>query len=86
MGLFMVNALLRRRGQALVVVSLDRPDGPMCRHTPVDVAEAVRQLVAGEVPVDHLITARLPMSELRTALEMVADRTTLRTILVPDHP
>jgi len=49
------------------------------------VAEAVRQLVAGEVPVEHLITARLPMSELRTALQMVADRTTLRTILFPDR-
>jgi len=85
MGFFMVNALLRRRGQALVVVSLDRPDGPMCRHTSTDVAEAVWQFAAGEVPVERLITARLPMSELRTALQMVADRTTLRTILVPDR-
>jgi L-iditol 2-dehydrogenase len=59
---------------------------PIYHHTPVDVAEAVRQLVAGEVPVERLITARLPMSELRTALQMVADRTTLRTILVPDQP
>jgi Zn-dependent alcohol dehydrogenase len=58
---------------------------PIYHHTPVDVAEAVRQLVAGEVPVEHLITARLPMSELRTALQMVADRTTLRTILFPDR-
>ncbi len=33
---------------------------PIYHHTPVDVAEAVRQLVAGEVPVEHLITARLP--------------------------
>jgi hypothetical protein len=49
------------------------------------VAEAVRQLVAGEVPVQHLITARLPMSELTTALQMVADRTTLRTVLLPDR-
>jgi threonine dehydrogenase-like Zn-dependent dehydrogenase len=57
---------------------------PIYHHTPVDVAEAVRQLIAGEVPVEHLITARLPMSELKTALQMVADRTTLRTILVPD--
>lgn len=56
---------------------------PIYHHTPVDVAEAVRQLIAGEVPVDHLITARLPMSELKTALQMVADRTTLRTILAP---
>ncbi len=57
---------------------------PIYHHTPVDVAEAARQLVAGEVPVQHLITARLPMSALRTALQMVADRTTLRTILLPD--
>jgi len=55
-------------------------------HTPADVAEAVRQLIAGEVPVQRLITARLPMSKLTTALQMVADRTTLRTILVSDHP
>jgi L-iditol 2-dehydrogenase len=58
---------------------------PIYHHTPVDVAEAVRRLVAGEVPVEHLITARLPMSELRQALQMVADRTTLRTILLPDR-
>jgi L-iditol 2-dehydrogenase len=57
---------------------------PIYHHTPVDVAEAVRQLIAGEVPVEQLITARLPMSDLRTALQMVADRTTLRTILLPD--
>jgi Zn-dependent alcohol dehydrogenase len=44
----------------------------------------VRQLVAGEVPFERLITARLRMSELRTALQMVADRTTLRTVLLPD--
>jgi len=59
---------------------------PIYHHTPVDVAESVRQLVAGEVPVEHLITARLPLSDLRTALQMVADRTTLRTILLPDQP
>lgn len=59
---------------------------PIYHHTPVDVAESVRQLVAGEVPVEHLITGRLPLSELRTALQMVADRTTLRTILLPDQP
>ncbi len=52
-------------------------------HTPRDVAEAVRQLVTGQVPVERLITARLPLSELRTALQMVADRTALRTILIP---
>ncbi len=58
---------------------------PIYHHTPVDVAEAVRQLVAGEVPVQHLITAQLPMSDLATALQMVANRTTLRTILIPDQ-
>ncbi len=57
---------------------------PIYHHTPGDVAEAVRQLVAGEVPVERLITARLPLSELRRAMQMVADRTTLRTILIPD--
>jgi L-iditol 2-dehydrogenase len=58
---------------------------PIYHHTPPDVAEAVRQLAAGQVPVQQLITARLPMSELKTALQMVADRTTLRTILFPDR-
>ncbi len=58
---------------------------PIYHHTPRDVAEAVRQLVTGEVPVERLITARLPLSELQTALQMVADRTTLRTILIPDE-
>ncbi len=58
---------------------------PIYHHTPTDVAEAVRQLVAGEVPVERLITARLPLSELRTALQMIGDRTTLRPILVPDQ-
>ncbi len=58
---------------------------PIYHHTPVDVAEAVRQLVAGDVPVERLITARLPMSALGTALQMVADRTTLRTLLFPDR-
>jgi L-iditol 2-dehydrogenase len=57
---------------------------PIYHHTPVDVAEAVRQLVAGEVPVQHLVTGRLPMSDLATALQMVADRSTLRTLLFPD--
>jgi L-iditol 2-dehydrogenase len=57
---------------------------PIYHHTPVDVAEAVRQLVNGEVPVERFITARLPMSDLRAAIQMVADRTTLRTILLPD--
>lgn len=58
---------------------------PIYHHTPPDVAEAVRRLAAGEVPVERLITARLPLSELRRALQMVGDRTTLRTILIPDR-
>ena len=58
---------------------------PIYHLTPADVAEAVRQLVAGEVPVERLITARLPLSELRTALQMIADRITLRPILIPDR-
>ena len=58
---------------------------PIYHHTPVDVAEAVRRLAAGEIPVERLITARLPLSELRRALEMVGDRSTLRTILIPEH-
>lgn len=56
---------------------------PIYHHTPTDIAEAVRQLAAGLVPVDRLVTARLPLAELRTALQMVADRTTLRTLLFP---
>jgi L-iditol 2-dehydrogenase len=58
---------------------------PIYHHTPADVAEAVRQLVAGEVPVERLITARLPLSELRTALRMIGDRATLRPVLIPDR-
>jgi L-iditol 2-dehydrogenase len=58
---------------------------PIYHHTPADVAEAVRQLVAGEAPVERLITARLPLSELRTALQMIGDRATLRPVLVPDR-
>ncbi len=57
---------------------------PVYHHTPIDVAEAVRQLVAGEVPVERLITARLPLSELLRALQMIGDRATLRPILLPD--
>lgn len=57
---------------------------PIYHHTPADVAEAVRQLAAGQVPVEALVTARLPLAELPRALQMVADRTTLRTILLPE--
>jgi len=58
---------------------------PIYHHTPADVAEAVRRLSAGEIPVERLITARLPLSDLQQALEMVGDRSTLRTILIPKH-
>ncbi len=57
---------------------------PIYHHTPQDVAEAVRQLAAGLVPVEHLVTGRLPLSEIRTALQLVADRASLRTLLFPD--
>lgn len=57
---------------------------PIYHHTPQDVAEAARQLAAGEVPVEHLITGRLPLAEIRKALQLVADRATLRTLLLPD--
>jgi L-iditol 2-dehydrogenase len=56
---------------------------PIYHHTPGDVAEAVRQLAGGEVPVEALVTGRLPLVELPRALQMVADRTTLRTLLFP---
>lgn len=56
---------------------------PIYHHTPVDVAESVRQLAAGDVPVQALVTARLPLTDLAAALQMVADRTTLRTLLFP---
>ena len=57
---------------------------PLYHHTPQDVAEAVRQLAAGEVPAAHLVTGRLPLAEVHTALRLVADRATLRTLLFPD--
>lgn len=56
---------------------------PIYHHTPGDFADAVHAIVHREVPVDRLITARLPLLELPRALEMVQERTTLRTILFP---
>lgn len=56
---------------------------PIYHHTPADFARAVRAIVDREVPVNRLITARLPLMELGRALEMVQERTTLRTILFP---
>ena len=56
---------------------------PIYHHTPRDIAEAVRRLVAGDVPVERLITARLPLDQLPTALAMIAEKTTLRTLLFP---
>jgi L-iditol 2-dehydrogenase len=58
---------------------------PIYHHTPRDVAEAARQLAAGQVPVEALVTARLPLGDLTRALQMVADRTTLRTLLFPQE-
>ncbi|HWR20664.1 MAG TPA: zinc-binding dehydrogenase [Verrucomicrobiae bacterium] len=54
---------------------------PIYHHTPGDFASAVHAIVRREVPVARLITARLPLMELPRALEMVQERTTLRTIL-----
>jgi len=56
---------------------------PIYHHTPGDFAGAVHAIVRREVPVARLITARLPLMELPRALEMVQERTTLRTILFP---
>jgi L-iditol 2-dehydrogenase len=57
---------------------------PIYHHTPADVASAVRALVDGQVPAERLITARLPLRELRRALDMVADRTALKTLVYPE--
>ena len=56
---------------------------PIYHHTPVDFARAVELIVRREIPVGRLITARLPLRELPKALEMVAERKTLRTIIDP---
>lgn len=56
---------------------------PVYHHTPIDFERAVQAIVRREVPVGRLITARLPLGELPRALEMVQERTTLRTILLP---
>ncbi len=56
---------------------------PIYHHTPIDFAQAVQAIVRREVPVDRLITARLPLKDLPRALEMVQERATLRTILLP---
>lgn len=56
---------------------------PIYHHTPIDFARAVQAIVRREVPVSRLITAHLPLTELPRALEMVQERTTLRTILLP---
>lgn len=56
---------------------------PIYHHTPADFARAVDLIVRREIPVKRLITARLPLHELPKALEMVAERKTLRTIIDP---
>jgi L-iditol 2-dehydrogenase len=59
---------------------------PIYHHTPEDFAQAVRAIVRREVPVASLVTARLPLHELPRALEMVQQRTTIRTVVFPsDH-
>ena len=57
---------------------------PIYHQPPADVATAVRALVDGEVPAERLITARLPLRDLRRALDMVADRTALKTLVYPE--
>jgi L-iditol 2-dehydrogenase len=56
---------------------------PIYHHTPRDIAAAVQRLAAGDVPVERLVTGRLPLSRLADALRMIADKTTLRTLLLP---
>jgi len=56
---------------------------PVYHHTPADFAHAVHAIIGRELPVGRLITARLPLAELQRALEMMQERTTLRTILLP---
>ena len=56
---------------------------PIYHHTPTDFARAVQAIVRREVPIRCLITARLSLRDLRNALEMVHEWTTLRTILLP---
>lgn len=56
---------------------------PIYHHTPADFAGAVQAIICREIPVGRLITARLPLKKLSRALEMVQERTTLRTILFP---
>ncbi len=56
---------------------------PIYHHTPRDFTRAVQAIVGRELPVGRLITARLPLAELPRALEMVTERTTLRTVLLP---
>jgi hypothetical protein len=36
------------------------------------------------MPAERLVTGRLPLAEIRTALQLVADRAALRTLLFPD--
>jgi L-iditol 2-dehydrogenase len=52
-------------------------------HTPMDFARAVHAISRRELPIGRLITARLALTDLPRALEMVRERSTLRTILLP---
>jgi L-iditol 2-dehydrogenase len=56
---------------------------PIYHHTPQNIAAAMRRLAAGGVPVERLVTGSLPLSRLADALQMIADKATLRTLLLP---
>lgn len=56
---------------------------PIYHHTPNDFECAVQAIIRQQVAVGRLITARLSLRELSRALDMVQERTTLRTILFP---
>lgn len=56
---------------------------PVYHHTPADFAEAVRLIAAREIPVARLISRRMPLRELPRALDLLARRDGLRTILQP---
>jgi L-iditol 2-dehydrogenase len=54
-------------------------------YTPRAVAEAYRLLCGGEVDVEPLITATLPLGMLQDALGMIMDRSAIKVALTPDR-
>jgi L-iditol 2-dehydrogenase len=56
---------------------------PVYHHTPRDFAEAAGMIARREIPVARLISRRLPLRELPRALDLIARRDGLRTILLP---